>query len=170
MDNIDLTENHPTFQNYGVTIINSSVGQAVHRYSLSNLSALAIERNRQNSIIQCNIALVPAEIQCFPLESPCLFNLTDDPCERRNIAALRPVILNMMANEINKLRVKSQPVRNRPSDLRSNPANFNNTWTWWFDELGIPDYEENATSGINIKTLSTVMLIVVLSNILIFYI
>lgn len=29
--------------------------------------------------------------------------------------------------------------RNEPNDPKSNPANFNGSWTWWYDELGIED-------------------------------
>lgn len=145
MDNIDKTEFHSMFQSYGESIMNSPVGLALAPYSLSNLTALAIEKHRQSSIITCNNVPIPTEklFQCFPMEKSCLFNITDDPCERRNIAALRPVTLDMMAYEVHELRLKSLPIRNKPFDERSNPSSFNNTWTWWFDELGIADHEEN---------------------------
>lgn len=168
MDYIDKSEAHSMFQNYGESIINSSVGQALSRYSLSNLSALSIETHRQRSRISCNDVQIPTEpqFQCFPLESPCLFNITEDPCERRNIALLRPVTLDMMESEVNKLRLKSLPPRNKPVDERSNPANFNGTWTWWFDELGIPDYEENKATcmGRYIYVIVSATVIVVILN------
>lgn len=169
MDYIDKSEIHPMFQSYGASIMNSSVGQALAPYSLSNLTALAIERRRQTSIITCNNVPMPTDklFQCFPLERPCLFNITEDPCERINIATLRPVTLDMMASEVNKLRLKSQPIRNEPFDERGNPGSFNNTWTWWFDELGIPDKEENmasCTCRINVFLLTALLSAVSIQN------
>lgn len=148
MDNIDENETHQSFAKYGESILNSTVGQALARYSLSELNPLAIDRRRQGSVITCNDVLMPIEsqFQCRPLESPCLFNIIDDPCERKNIALLRPVMLRSMEMEINKYERTAKAVRNKPSDERANPANFDNTWTWWFDELGIPDHKENSAS------------------------
>ncbi len=148
MDNIDEHEFHPMFDRYGESIMESSVGQALAPYSLTNLTALTIEKHRQSSIITCNNVPMPTIrlLQCFPLESPCLFNITEDPCERRNIAALNSDAIHTMTGELNKFRLKSKPIRNKPSDERANPSAFNNTWTWWFDELNIPDYTEIVTS------------------------
>ncbi len=137
MDYVDQTEKHPSFDRYGESIMNSMVGQALANYTITNVNAIAIEKHRQSSVITCNNVPIPTDkqFQCHPLESPCLFNIVDDPCERRNIAPLRPVTLRMMEDEVNKLRSKSKPIRNQPSDERSNPANFGNTWTWWYDKL-----------------------------------
>lgn len=164
MDYVDKTERHSTFNNYGESIMNSTIGRALAKYSISNLNPVAIEKHRQSSIITCNNVPIPTDkqYQCRPLESPCLFNIIDDPCERRNIAPLRPVTLRMMQDEVNKLRMKSQPIRNKPGDVRSNPANFENTWTWWYDELGIPDYDQSdaAVRGSYGTILITAILIV----------
>lgn len=145
MDYVDKNEKHPSFQSYGQSIIDSAVGQSLGKYSLSKLSPYDIEKNRRKALITCNDVPIPTEkqFQCFPIEAPCLFNIVEDPCERRNIASLRPSTLRMLGSEVNKFRLKSPPVRNKPGDPRSNPGNFDNTWTWWFDELGIPDFKEN---------------------------
>lgn len=170
MDYVSKSEKHPSFDNYGESVMNSSVGQVLAKYSLSNLNALAIEKHRQGSIITCNNVPIPTDrqFQCYPLESPSLFNIVDDPCERRNIALLRPVTLRMMEDEVNKLRLKSQPIRNKPSDERSHPEYFDNTWTWWFDELGISDYEENDASVMVTVTCKSILVsgaaLVVLSS------
>lgn len=164
MDYVNETEKHSSFINYGESIMNSTVGQALAKYSASNLNPAAIENHRKSSIITCNNVTIPTDkqFQCHPLESPCLFNIIDDPCERRNIASLRPTTLKSMQEEVNKLRLKSQPIRNKPADMRSNPATFDNTWTWWFDELGIPDYDQSdaAVKGACSNILITAVLIV----------
>ncbi|KAJ6648068.1 Arylsulfatase J, partial [Pseudolycoriella hygida] len=81
--------------------------------------------------------------QCFPMENPCLYNIVEDPCERKNIASLQPFTLRMMEDEVIKMGMKAPAVRNKPGEERSNPSFFNRTWTWWYDELGIPDFPEN---------------------------
>lgn len=169
MDLVDITETHPSFATYGESILNSTVGQALAPFTINGISPTTIEQQRQRSVITCNNVPVPTDklFQCHPLESPCLFNIIEDPCERRNIAALRPVTLRMMEDEVNKLRLKSQPIRNKPSDERSNPAYFDNTWTWWYDELGIPDYEQSDASvkSVHCNILCSAILIVVSANI-----
>ncbi|XP_037050736.1 arylsulfatase B-like isoform X2 [Bradysia coprophila] len=165
MDYVDETEKHSSFNNYGESIMNSTVGRALSNFATSNLNALTIEKHRQSSIITCNNVPIPTDkqYQCRPLEAPCLFNIVNDPCERRNIAPLRPVTLRMMQNEIDKLRLKALPIRNKPGDERSNPAYFENTWTWWYDELGIPDYEESDAA---VKTTYSNILITAILNVL----
>lgn len=149
MDYVDTNKTHPSFSKYGESIMNSTVGLALAQFTTS-VTSLSIEQHRQSSVVTCNNVPIPTDkqFQCHPLESPCLFNIIEDPCERRNIAPLRPVTLRIMQDEVDKLRLKSQPIRNKPGDVRSDPANFNNTWTWWFDELGIPDHEENESSSV----------------------
>lgn len=145
MDYIDRTEKHVSFENYGKSIIDSPAGQILAKYSLNRLCASDIENHRRKSIISCNNVPMPTErkYQCFPMESPCLFNIVQDPCERRNIATEKPATLQRLANEVNRLRLRSPVVRNKPGDPRSNPADFDDNWTWWFDMLGIPDFKEN---------------------------
>lgn len=145
MDYVDKSEKHPSFDRYGESIINSPTGQALAKYSTRKLGSVAIEKQRRKAIISCNNVAIPTEKkhQCFPMESPCLFNIVEDPCERRNIASEKPLILRRLANEVNKLQIRAPLVRNKPGDPRSNPADFDNTWTWWFDELGLPDFKEN---------------------------
>lgn len=169
MDYVDKTEMHHSFVNYGESVMNSTVGQVLRQFTTSGINPLTIENHRKSSIVTCNNVPIPTDkqFQCHPLESPCLFNIVDDPCERRNIAPLRPVTLRMMEDEVNKLRLRSQPIRNKPSDERSNPAHFGNTWTWWYDELGIPDYEQSDATGMGAcsRILGSAILVVVLVNV-----
>lgn len=155
---INETERHHSFDNYGKTILQSPVGKALWPYSINVdnevedlLSAAAIEELRFNGRITCTD---PQKTNhCNPLELPCLFNITADPCERNNLAAAYPIVVGKMLKRISEIRLTAKPPRNRPADRRSNPALFNNTWTWWYDELGIID-TANSDDGLTttIKT------------------
>lgn len=96
---------------------------------------------RASSIVSCNVRSHEVHEECNPLRAPCLFDIVADPCERRNLAAKRSGVVTLMEDAVDRFRRTALPPRNRPSDRRSNPAYFNNTWTWWYDELGLNDSE-----------------------------
>lgn len=135
---------------YGERILRSPAGRALLPYSFSltaghgvPLTADHVEQLRGDAVVGCRGVPVPAPddaLRCRPLESPCLFNVVEDPCERRNLAAARPEVLQSMQLALEVFRKSAMCPRNRPSDERSNPENFNGTWTWWYDELGLPDH------------------------------
>lgn len=139
----NATEENIDFRNnYGQRIMNSKVGRALLKYShgTCKLTARRIVAIRAEAVVTCNGKTPPANgpSKCSPLESPCLFNVIEDPCETTNIAHLQPNILRSMSLEVERLVSISKPARNKPSDPRANPGQFNGTWTWWFDELNIP--------------------------------
>lgn len=154
---INQTERHPMFAMYGLSILQSPVGKALWPFSVSEdnhvedlLSATEIERLRQDGRITCNnVPFSSSKLSlCNPLLKPCLFNITDDPCERQNLAQAHADIVLDLSRRVQEFREKSQPPRNRPADYRSNPASFNNTWTWWYDELGLIDEGQSTTTPI----------------------
>ena len=73
--------------------------------------------------------------ECRPLEAPCLFNLKLDPCERANLAADKPFILEKMERQLKKYRLSAVKPRNLPGEVTADPALWNNTWSCWHDEL-----------------------------------
>ena len=86
--------------------------------------------------------------RCNPLESPCLFNLHEDPCEQINLASERPMIVLNMERALDRLRKTALPIRNIPRDPNADPAKWNNTWTNW------QDYEVVKKEKITHNTLS----------------
>lgn len=148
LNEVDDTEAHSSFENYGKTVLQSEAGMAFHPYSYSlqnglqhKMTEMDANSIRASSIISCNVQSNDVYEECNSMQSPCLFDIIADPCERRNLAALRPKVVKMMAEAVERFRQSASPPRNRPSDRRSNPANFNNTWTWWYDELGLNESE-----------------------------
>lgn len=139
-------ENIELKTNYGQEILTSDAGRSLLKYSSNNLnedddeSSITpeeIEELRRQATIDCR-GLKPAPRNssafCDPTKAPCLFNITDDPCETTNLAAQLPIVLLRMQREVEYYGRIAKPPRNKPSDPNCNPARFNGTWTWWFDE------------------------------------
>uniref|UniRef100_A0A182Q886 Sulfatase N-terminal domain-containing protein n=1 Tax=Anopheles farauti TaxID=69004 RepID=A0A182Q886_9DIPT len=102
-----------------------------------NLSETQVLPIRQAATIACPKD-VP-EVSCEPLKRPCLFNIIEDPCERQNLADQYPDVLNDLQADVALYRRNSVRPRNQPPDGLSDPSLYNNTWTWWQDELDAKD-------------------------------
>ncbi|XP_014248842.1 arylsulfatase B-like [Cimex lectularius] len=78
-------------------------------------------------------------VECRPMESPCLFNLRYDPCERNNLAHKNPHMVRILEEAIERYRKTMIKARNQPSDASADPIFWNNTWTNWQDEIDRQD-------------------------------
>lgn len=134
---IKPSEQNVTFgERYSDEILQSNVGQALLKFS--NIRKPFINDIRSNAQVTCNGHQPPSDSNrtyaCNPLESPCLFDIVNDPCETTNLASKYLDIVNDLQTKINYYGRIAKPIRNQPSDPRCNPANFGGIWTWWFDE------------------------------------
>lgn len=140
----ERNEKHKSFEHYGQSVLASEVGRILNSFEghENQLSANEIEKLRASNILSCNNIPIPLRSDvayCDPMVRACLFNILKDPCERRNIASHYPEVMRSMEKRIIDFMKSAIPPRNKPRDVRSNPAKFNNTWTWWYDELGLTD-------------------------------
>lgn len=62
------------------------------------LSADVVEALRRGAMLTCS----QTPLECRPREAACLFNIKEDPCERRNMADLRPDILSHMEDLLSR--------------------------------------------------------------------
>lgn len=132
---INNTERHPLSFVYGNWILNSDTGKAL---SDGTLTSSSIRKLRKEATVKCDNHDGNRETKiCNPLEKPCLFNLLEDPCEMNNLANVESEKLLELSKLIDKYSADSVWPRNQPADSRCNPGDFNDTWTWWWDELGI---------------------------------
>ena len=146
----NTAERHPTMDKYGETILQSEVGQALivfsHNFDIKNnhfMNASDVENLRANFRITCEQSEDnKSEVGCEAFREPCLFNIIEDPCEKNNLAKQNPNVIKMMERHVAHFRRIALPARNKPSDPLSNPKYYNNTWTWWFTERGLSDYDE----------------------------
>lgn len=159
----DETEENEYFkQNYASEILASDVGRALAKFvepsamssynknkqrTRGRISIDKINKLRHQARISCK-GKSPATIDnpsaiCEPNFSPCVFDLKNDPCETTNLASSMPEMLSKLERKIGYYgRIAKNP-RNKPADQRSNPGNFNGTWTWWYDVLHIDDSERS---------------------------
>uniref|UniRef100_A0AAG5DPC4 Sulfatase N-terminal domain-containing protein n=1 Tax=Anopheles atroparvus TaxID=41427 RepID=A0AAG5DPC4_ANOAO len=104
-------------------------------WSSLNLTRDQVEGIRNSAKVDCGNDI--QQTPCEPLVSPCLFNIVDDPCERRNLAAQHPDVLRALEADVQHFRARGAKSRGQPSDSRANPALHNYTWTWWQDESSV---------------------------------
>lgn len=112
------------------------------------LEAETILRLRRHAEIKCPPVNVTESQKCKPLESPCVFNIKEDPCERINLAQDQPDVLTNLQRLVEKYRKTAVKPRNIPRDPDADPALHNNTWTNW------RDWEEVHKQRISEKSLS----------------
>lgn len=152
---IDSSEENAAFGDvYAQAILSSNVGQALSKYSTTNkqqtenyvgttsetITDDEINEIRQKAKVTCNGFTPPNNDSikaCNPIVSPCLFDIHNDPCETTNLAKYFPDIVKKLQSKLDYYGRIARPIRNKPGDSRSNPADFNGTWTWWYDELNI---------------------------------
>ncbi|XP_045534123.1 arylsulfatase I [Papilio machaon] len=88
---------------------------------------------RKEATLRCNASVTP--IPCRPLAAPCLFNIEEDPCERRNLADLEPVILRRMLVELELMNRTSVPALVRAREPRADPRLWGHLYTNFGDYL-----------------------------------
>lgn len=145
-------ENEDFGENYAEHILKSDAGQALYKYSFSNLKQTQVENEidwqgitsteiedlRSSSKVTCEGVTKPPKdspYYCDPFKSPCLFDLRNDPCEMINLATAKPDILARLEEKVIYYGKIALPPRNKPSDPRADPANYGGIWTWWYDEI-----------------------------------
>lgn len=105
-------------------------------FTISLIDEDVIQKLRDQAKIKCKPLILDDQLEqtkCNLLESPCLFNIREDPCERINLASQRPNIVQNMEQLIIKYRKTAIPPRNVPRDPNADPAKWNGTWTNWQD-------------------------------------
>lgn len=87
---------------------------------------------REAAMVRCNYD--NKGTHCNSTLSPCVFNITDDPCEQNNLAD-QVDLLRQLEDKLSFYKTGYVPARNVPVDGRADPAKWNNTWVPWYDEL-----------------------------------
>ncbi|XP_017156863.1 arylsulfatase B [Drosophila miranda] len=129
-------EEDPNSRDYG-QLVRASEVQAV----LGNVAPTddRIRHMRDEATQRCPIQERDPEdpvYLCEPLKAACLFDLANDPCERYNLANLYPLQLQLLAQEVEELRLTALPSARVPrADDRADPALHDGHWEWWNNTL-----------------------------------
>ncbi|CAL1278121.1 unnamed protein product [Larinioides sclopetarius] len=70
---------------------------------------------------------------CKPTEKPCLFNITDDPCEYVNLADKFPDMVKMMMDKIIEYNATAMEPQSKPNDHRADPMCHHFHYVSWLD-------------------------------------
>lgn len=105
-------------------------------FTINLIDENLIDQLRNQATVKCTLPHPEDQLEqnkCNLMESPCLFNIKDDPCERMNLASHRPNIVLNMEQLIMKYRKTAVAPSNVPRDPNADPARWNGTWTNWLD-------------------------------------
>lgn len=120
-----------------------------NKFTIQLLNNQTIASLRKSATIECpepNSEDLLENSKCKPIESPCLFNIKEDPCEIVNLAKERPIILLNLEEMLLKIQKTVVKSKNLKSDERANPKHWNNTWIPWQDLAETQKYISLKTS------------------------
>ena len=93
------------------------------------------------AIVQCGEKPKNASTNCDVKKSPCLYDISKDPCEYNNLANEFPNVVKMLQSKLNEYRKTMQKPRIKPDDPASNPKYFGGVWTPWVNLTDIKHSE-----------------------------
>lgn len=109
------------------------ISQSEASKNLPQLSMEVVEVLRSDATVNCEAKNY--DVTCEPLIKPCLFNIIEDPCELNNLAASSPLKVDFMLSRLAIHIDELVPTVRRLTDPNCDPKYFNNTWTWWQDDV-----------------------------------
>ncbi|XP_064458135.1 arylsulfatase B-like isoform X1 [Ornithodoros turicata] len=87
--------------------------------------------------IQCGVRW--SNKSCDATTSPCLFDLSVDPCEYNDISKEHAEVVQSLMTKLSQYQSESLPPGNRVPDPKSDPVHHDGLWTNWAD---IPSLQE----------------------------
>jgi arylsulfatase B len=120
-------------EDYVQTILSSQAHHVLKKQK--TLDPMKVVELRKNSTILCRATDNPFTF-CDPNIYPCLFNIHDDPCERKNLASLYPNTIREMRSRLWDIVYYSAPSRRITyRDPLSDPSRHQGTWSPWRKEF-----------------------------------
>ncbi|GBO35541.1 hypothetical protein AVEN_58421-1, partial [Araneus ventricosus] len=87
----------------------------------------------QNLLVTCEQPPPKEAFNCDPSKKPCLFNVTDDPCEYYDISDQYPDMVNEMSERILKYKSEEMWPQTKDSDPSANPLCHHFLYVPWLD-------------------------------------
>ncbi|ODM97123.1 Arylsulfatase B [Orchesella cincta] len=113
-------------------ILGSRVATALQSIGFS-LETDTVKRLQEAADIKCNETL--PEIACNPYAEPCLFNIVEDPCEKRNLAGEESTLVAQLLALLNSYNSTAREVIDLSHNPEAAPYNWDYVWTNWKDYL-----------------------------------
>lgn len=134
-----LSERNPTPRDsdisYGAKVLTSQTNYALMMKRDRNLFLNYNRMFQMRKLSRVSCSRSNQKVQCDLTKNACLFDIFEDPCEQNNLADSHPNEFALMKQlYFDKLNEIVPSIRVR-EDSRCDPLNFNNTWSWWQDEL-----------------------------------
>lgn len=74
-----------------------------------------------------------ATTKCDPAKSPCVFNITADPCEYYNLADALPHVTDTLHHRLQMYERTAIPPANKPQDPKGFPIHHGGIWVPWIN-------------------------------------
>ncbi|GIX69452.1 arylsulfatase B [Caerostris darwini] len=87
--------------------------------------------------ITCEKSLPETAFNCDPIKKPCLFNITDDPCEYKDLPDDNPEIVEQIMEMIMKYKAEAVKPQKKLPDPRADPMCHHFQYVPWLD----PEYQ-----------------------------
>jgi hypothetical protein len=112
-------------------VLQSEAGLALGKVKPHATSADILELRKQATVTCSRPA---SGTSCNSTKSPCLFDLSVDPCEMNDLSAEHPNEMQELTELLSNYSTTLVPQVNQPYDpVSADPANFNNIWSPWED-------------------------------------
>ena len=82
---------------------------------------------------KCGEKPADARTNCRVYISPCLYNITADPCEYHNLADKLPSVVNRLYKQMLVYNTTAVPPRNKPIDPMGFPVYHGGIWVPWVE-------------------------------------
>lgn len=130
-----------SFENYSKTVVESEASKSFPTINLESMKKM-----RNEATVKCK--MIVNATKCNPIVAPCLFNIFDDPCEQNNLAVIHAEKVKLLLGILSHHSNDMIPMRRKITDPNCDPKSYNNTWTWWQDEIA-----DNEIKSDNVITL-----------------
>lgn len=117
------------FEKYINLAASSASARAIDSKAINSDSVLSMQKQ-----IDVKCSTNSKKVSCHILNGPCLFNISEDPCEENDLSKSQPNIMSKMQKLYDYWLNKLIPSIRKKPDQRCDPVNFNNTWNWWQNE------------------------------------
>ena len=94
------------------------------------------------AVVNCGEKPENASLNCQVDQSPCLYNITADPCEYHNLADSMPDTVIYLMKRLIQYQDSMVAPRNKPRDPAGLPINRNGVWGPWINLTDIKDKTE----------------------------